>query len=82
MEDMRQLVRAGITKEDFVDGMSAALDGVPEALVLRAAHGYMEELQLLAPAELNNPQKRKIATTKNQRKRQRKAQRNGRRQRA
>ena len=79
MEDMRQLVRAGILKEDFVDGMDAALDRAPKEFAIRAAHGHIEELQLLTSEELNTPQNRKYPATKNQRKRQRKAQRKSRR---
>ena len=80
MEDMRRLVRAGILKEDFVDGMDAVLDRTPDEFAIRAAHGHIEELQLLTSEELNNPQNRKLATSKNQRKRQRKAQKKSRRE--
>ena len=81
MEDMRQLVRAGVLKEDFVGGMDAVLGRAPEEFAMRAAHGRIEELQLLTSEELNTPQNRKYPTTKNQRKRKRKrkAQKKGRR---
>ena len=79
MEDLRALERKGMMNKEFVDELQEAIDREPKDIVLHDLYGMAEKLPFFNTQNRDTPKHRKLASTKNQRKRQRKAQKKSRR---
>ena len=79
MEDLRALERKGMMSKEFVDELQEAIGREPNESPAASLQGKFEKLPFFNPPNRDTPKHRKLAPTKNQRKRRRKAQKKSRR---